>query len=152
MAFYRQLGAIPKTRHTLFRADSGDIYYEELMGEEGFSSDSSLLYHRTIPSAIVGARVWELPEQSLTPNAPLVPRHLKLHDLFTDEQARETDAVTGRRLVLGNADVRISYAWVGADLPALPQRHRRRMRLCRGGGRRRRNRFRLACPSVRATT
>ena len=26
------------------------------MGEEGFSSDSSLLYHRDIPSAIVDAR------------------------------------------------------------------------------------------------
>lgn len=117
MAYYRQQGAIPKTRHTLFRADSGETYYEELMGEEGFSSDSSLLYHRAIPSAIVGARVWDLPDQTLTPNAPLLPRHLKLHDLFTDEQARETDAVTGRRLILGNADVRISYAWVGKTSP-----------------------------------
>jgi homogentisate 1,2-dioxygenase len=117
MAYYRQLGAIPKTRHTLFRADSGEIYYEELMGEEGFSSDSSLLYHRNIPSSVVGARVWELPDQSLTPNAPLIPRHLKLHDLFTAEAARGTDAVTGRRLVLGNADVRISYAWAGATSP-----------------------------------
>ena len=26
------------------------------MGEEGFSSDSSLLYHRELPSAIVDAR------------------------------------------------------------------------------------------------
>ena len=26
------------------------------MGEEGFSSDSSLLYHRGVPSAIVDAR------------------------------------------------------------------------------------------------
>ena len=30
---------------------------------------------------------------------------------------QETDAVTGRRLVLGNADVRISYAWVGKTSP-----------------------------------
>jgi homogentisate 1,2-dioxygenase len=117
MAYYRQQGAIPKTRHTLFRADSGEIYYEELMGEEGFSSDSSLLYHRTIPSAIVGARIWDLPDQTLTPNAPLVPRHLKLRDLFTEEQAATTDAVTGRRLALGNGDVRISYAWVGTTSP-----------------------------------
>ena len=35
----------------------GELYYEELMGEEGFSSDSSLLYHRNIPSTIAGARV-----------------------------------------------------------------------------------------------
>lgn len=37
------------------------------MGEEGFSSDSSLLYHREIPSAIVDATVWELRDQSTTP-------------------------------------------------------------------------------------
>ena len=117
MAFYRQVGSLPKTRHTLFRDDSGAILYEELMGEEGFSSDSSLLYHRNIPSALVGAREWELPDQSLASNAPLIPRHLKLHDLFSSEDARGTDAVTGRRLVLGNADVRISYAWVGKTSP-----------------------------------
>jgi homogentisate 1,2-dioxygenase len=39
-----------------------------------------------------------------------VPRHLKLHDLFPDQEHKATDPVTGRRLVLGNADVRISYA------------------------------------------
>lgn len=117
MAFYRQMGSLPKTRHTLFRGDSGEILYEELMGEEGFSSDSSLLYHRNIPSALVGARAWELPEQSLAPNAPLIPRHLKLHNLFRAEDTNKTDAVTGRRLVLGNGDVRISYAWVGKTSP-----------------------------------
>nr|WP_281371686.1 homogentisate 1,2-dioxygenase [Petropleomorpha daqingensis] len=86
------------------------MYAEELMGEEGFSSDSSLLYHRGIPSALVDVRPWELPDQATTPNSPLVPRHLKLHDLFPGEEHKATDAVTGRRLVLGNADVRISYA------------------------------------------
>ena len=47
------------------------------MGEEGFSSDSSLLYHRGIPSAVVDATPWELPDQSLTENRPLLPRHLR---------------------------------------------------------------------------
>ena len=56
------------------------------MGEEGFSSDSSLLYHRGIPSAIVDSRPWELPDQSLTPNTPLMPLHLKLHELFPGEE------------------------------------------------------------------
>lgn len=117
MAYYRQLGSIPKTRHTLHRTDGGELLYEELMGEEGFSSDSSLLYHRTIPSSLVGAREWDIQGLATTPNHPLVPRHLKLHDLFTQDQAGETDAVTGRRLVLGNDDVRISYAWVGQTSP-----------------------------------
>ena len=45
-----------------------------------------------------------------------MPRHLKLHDLFPGEEHKATDPVTGRRLVLGNADVRISYAVSSADL------------------------------------
>jgi homogentisate 1,2-dioxygenase len=117
MAYYRRLGEIPPVRHTAFRSAEGTLYAEELMGEEGFSSDSSLLYHRGIPSALVGARAWALPDLRTTPNAPLMPRHLKLHDLFTAATARETDAVLGRRLVLGNADVRISYAWAALTSP-----------------------------------
>ena len=107
MAFYRQVGDVPGKRHTVFRGDDGALRYEELMGEEGFSSDSSLLYHRGVPSAIVDSQVWELPDLSTTPNHPLKPRHLRLHTLFSGEE--KVDAVQGRRLVLGNADVRISY-------------------------------------------
>jgi homogentisate 1,2-dioxygenase len=110
MAHYRRLGEVPPKRHTQHRAPDGALYYEELMGEEGFSSDSSLLYHRGVPSAIVASVVWELPDQARTPNHPLKPRHLRLHDLQTD-----TDPVTGRRLVLGNNDVRIGYVVTGTD-------------------------------------
>src|SRR6476661_8523540 len=104
MAHYRRLGEVPPKRHTQHRDPDGRLYYEELMGEEGFSSDSSLLYHRGVPSAVVASDVWELPDQSTTPNHPLKPRHLKLHDLPAGG-----DPVTGRRLVMGNGDVRISY-------------------------------------------
>src|SRR5438128_10642268 len=104
MAYYRRVGVVPPKRHIQFRDDEGRLYREELMGEEVFSSDSSLLYHRGVPSAIVASEVWELPDQSRTPNHPLKPRHLKLHELETG-----SDAVTDRRLVLGNNDVRIGY-------------------------------------------
>ncbi|MDT7577575.1 MAG: homogentisate 1,2-dioxygenase, partial [Pseudonocardiales bacterium] len=40
MAYYRQSGDIPPKRHTQHRTPEGGLYYEELMGEEGFSSDS----------------------------------------------------------------------------------------------------------------
>ncbi len=126
MAYYRQVGEVPPKRHIQFRDESGALLYEELMGEEGFSSDSSLLYHRGVPSAIVDSQVWELPDQATTPNHPLKPRHLKLHELFSEvsrlppSSASSTtgrvDPVTGRRLVLGNGDVRISY--VVADAPS----------------------------------
>src|SRR3954451_17256593 len=112
MAFYRQVGQIPPKRHTQVRKPDGGLYYEELMGEEGFSSDSSLLYHSGVPSAIVDSQVWELPDLTTTPNHPLKPRHLKLHDVET-----ASDAVTGRRLVLGNGDVRISYVVTNEPSP-----------------------------------
>ncbi|MGF7236464.1 MAG: homogentisate 1,2-dioxygenase [Frankia sp.] len=114
MAYYRQSGDLPHKRHTQHRRPDGGLYYEELMGNEGFSSDSSLLYHRNIPSAIVAARAWEPgPNLATVSNRPLTPRHLRLHDLFPGEEWKHADAVTGRRLVLGNGDVRISYVVAG---------------------------------------
>jgi homogentisate 1,2-dioxygenase len=122
MAYYRSVGDVPPKRHTQHRRPDGGLYREELVGEEGFSSDSSLLYHAGLPSAIVDARVWELPDQATEPNAPLLPRHLRLHELFAGEDrlgssSGPVDAVTGRRLVLGNADVRISYVVAGEPSP-----------------------------------
>ena len=114
MAYYRALGRLPRQRHTQLRDDDGHLFREELMGEEGFSSDSSLLYHRGVPSAITDSQVWELPDQTRTPNHPLKPRHLKLHDLQTG-----TCPVEGRRLVLGNNDVRITYVLTGTDASPL---------------------------------
>ena len=96
MAYYRHVGEIPPKRHTQARRPDGGLYAEELVGEEGFSSDSSLLYHRGIPSAVVDASPWELPDQTLSENRPLLPRHLKLHDLFPGEAGKALDAVTGR--------------------------------------------------------
>src|SRR5690606_38967930 len=61
-------------------------------------------------SAITDSQVWELPDLTTTPNHPLQPRHLRLHDLETP-----TCPVDGRRLVLGNADVRISYVVTGGE-------------------------------------
>ncbi|GGO72669.1 homogentisate 1,2-dioxygenase [Nocardioides deserti] len=110
MAYYRSVGDVPRTRHTQHRDPEGRLRFEELMGEEGFSSDSSLLYHRGVPSAIVASEVWEPADQRTAPNHPLAPRHLRLHDLRTG-----SDAVVDRRLVLGNADVRISYVVTGTE-------------------------------------
>src|SRR4051795_11071591 len=53
MPYYRQVGELPPKRHTQFRQPDGSLYAEELMGEEGFTSDSSLLYHRYPPTAIL---------------------------------------------------------------------------------------------------
>jgi homogentisate 1,2-dioxygenase len=122
MSFYRRVGEVPAKRHTQFRrpgdADQpGELYYEEMMGEEGFTSNSSLLYHRGVPSSLTNAVVWELPDLTTLGNHPVLARHLKLHDLWGDDDWQETDVVTGRRLVLGNDDVRLSYVVAGAPSP-----------------------------------
>ena len=91
MAHYRRYGDIPAKRHTQHRRPDGGLYYEELMGEEGFSSDSSLLYHAGVPSAIVDATGWEPGDLGTTPNHPLKPRHLRLHDLFPGADWKAAD-------------------------------------------------------------
>ena len=122
MAHYQAMGSIPPKRHTQHRRPAGrgkvgELYYEELMGEEGFSSDSSLLYHRNIPSTVAEYREWTVGDLATTANHPLLPRHLKPHDLFPAKVVKDTDVVTGRRLLLGNGDVRLSYAVAGAPSP-----------------------------------
>ncbi|MGL5851445.1 MAG: homogentisate 1,2-dioxygenase, partial [Phycicoccus sp.] len=122
MAHYQAMGSIPPKRHTQHRRPAGrgkvgELYYEELMGEEGFSSDSSLLYHRNIPSTVTAYREWAVGDLTTTANHPLTPRHLRPYDLFPGTVVRDTDVVTGRRLLLGNGDVRLSYVVAGAASP-----------------------------------
>jgi homogentisate 1,2-dioxygenase len=112
MPYYRRVGEVPPKRHTQFRQPDGSLYAEELMGQEGFSSDSSLLYHRHPPTAIVAAEAYAPPSWSKLPNRPLKPRHLRTHQL----DAPGRDAVLGRHHLLANDDVRISY--VLADEPS----------------------------------
>lgn len=46
MSYYRTVGEIPPKRHTQFRRPDCSLCAKELMGEEGFSFDSALLYNR----------------------------------------------------------------------------------------------------------
>jgi homogentisate 1,2-dioxygenase len=117
MAHYQHRGDVPPKRHTQHRDTEGSLFYEELIGERGFSSDSSLLYHRNIPSAIVDVRPWPIRDQQTIDNFPLTPRHFTLPELFGESEAKTTDVVVGRRLILANDDVRISYVVAGAVSP-----------------------------------
>src|SRR5438128_866051 len=98
MPYYRSVGEVPHKRHTQFRRPDGGLYSEELMGQEGFSSDSSLLYHRHAPTAIVSAEVFSPPPSRQAANLPLKPRHLRTHKLGHGS----ADAVLGRHPLLAN--------------------------------------------------
>src|SRR5262245_5675546 len=111
MPFYRAVGEIPAKRHTRFRRPDGGLYAEELMGEEGFVSDSSLLYHLHPPTAIVKSEGLGEAATEAAPNHPLLPRHFRTQDLPAGG-----DLVLGRQALLANDDVRISFA--AADAPS----------------------------------
>ena len=51
--YYASLGKVPRKRHVAFRQDDGSLYREQLVGLEGFSGISSLLYKNDYPSATV---------------------------------------------------------------------------------------------------
>lgn len=109
MPYFRSVGDVPRKRHLRQRGPDGGLLYEELMGEEGFSGESSLLYHLRSPSALVAAKTMDDDRPAPVPNHPLLPRHLRTSGL-----AAGGDAVTGRHLLLANADV--SICWVAADI------------------------------------
>src|SRR5712691_1497526 len=82
MPYYRVTGEIPRKRHVRFRRPDGGLYAEELMGEEGFASDSPLLYHAHLPTAIVKSEgLADAADAGTVPNHPLLPRHFRTGDL-----------------------------------------------------------------------
>lgn len=52
MPVYHHLGKIPRKRHTQFRNHAGVLYQEELVGTQGFSGVSSLVYHLHPPTIV----------------------------------------------------------------------------------------------------
>ncbi|MDQ1708952.1 MAG: homogentisate 1,2-dioxygenase, partial [Frankiaceae bacterium] len=105
MPYYRAVGEVPPKRHTQFRSADGGLYNEELMGVEGFSGESALLYHRGRPTAIVAAEPVDDVGRDTVANRPLLPRHFRTHELEAGG-----DLVRDRQLLLRNSDVRLLYA------------------------------------------
>ncbi len=113
MPHYRRVGDLPRKRHTTFFDPEGNRYLEQLMGQEGFSSRSALLYHRNAPSAILAIEPMDDPVgAALTADHPLTPRHLR-----TGKTPAGTDVVTGRHVLLGNSDLRIAHVRAGSSSP-----------------------------------
>jgi homogentisate 1,2-dioxygenase len=112
MPHYRSVGEVPRKRHVQFRQPDGRLYAEELMGEEGFSSDSALLYHRQLPTRIVNAVAAGSSEVALAAPEVLLPRHL-----MTGKLPAGSSVVEGRTVLMGNSSVRISYVAADQDAP-----------------------------------
>lgn len=77
MACYQRQGKIPRKRHVQFRSQSGDLYHEELVGTQGFSGVSSLVYHLYPPTIVKDKRTpWSVaPEIAISENLQALSFH-----------------------------------------------------------------------------
>ncbi|MEO6628297.1 MAG: homogentisate 1,2-dioxygenase [Aquihabitans sp.] len=118
MTHYRRVGRVPPKRHTVARDDAGNRLLEELMGSEGFSGSSSLLYHRASPSALVSIDALHDGREPLVANHPVTPMHVRTQELTDSERdAPGQDLVGGRAVVAGNDDVVIAVVDGGVSSP-----------------------------------
>jgi len=100
MPFYHKLGVIPHKRHTQFRKPNGELYREELMGLEGFSSIQSILYHHFIPPRVKKTADLGPVKPEIVDFGPI--RH---RAFATADAPKGGDAVSARRVLLANNDV-----------------------------------------------
>ena len=103
MPYYTKLGTIPKKRHVQFRRPDGALYSEEVFGTEGFVGPTSTLYHIHPPTQVSGWQTMYSTKTEFVETDVMRMRHIK-----TQPVTAEGDAVTGRKVILGNADVEMS--------------------------------------------
>jgi homogentisate 1,2-dioxygenase len=105
MPIYQQLGRVPRKRHVAFRKEDGSLHYEELVGNQGFTGPSSLLYHLRLPTAVKGVRPIRGLAWVTEPERVVRHRHFRSAGLVTGPSA-----VLDRVPLLFNSQVAISMA------------------------------------------
>ena len=105
MPYYHKLGHIPHKRHTQFRKPDGGLYSEQLFSTEGFSNDSSLLYHINPPTQIIKT------EKPVNIAPQIAEEKMLSHRSFEGFNIKPTkDFLESRVPVLVNNDVHIVLA------------------------------------------
>ena len=105
MSIYHKLGQIPPKRHTVFRKPDGNLYAEELVSTEGFSSLYSLVYHCHPPTIVK-----DLDEAYSVEPKIAREKHLKNISLIGFKIKPEDDYLKSRKPVLVNSDLHIVLA------------------------------------------
>jgi homogentisate 1,2-dioxygenase len=104
MPIYHTLGSIPRKRHIAFRKPDGGIYNEELVGHEGFTGTSSLLYHVHPPTMVKSVK--RLKETCYEPDPD---KTLKHRHFLTSKAKKGGSATLDRIPILFNADIAMLY-------------------------------------------
>ncbi len=105
MPHYQKAGTIPHKRHTQFRKPNGTLYSEQLFSTEGFSSDSSLLYHSHPPTQIIKT------DKPFSVIPEIAEEKMLQHRSFQGFKIKpENDYLKSRKPVLVNNDCHVSLA------------------------------------------
>ncbi len=148
MPFYHTLGQVPRKRHTVFRKPDGALYAEELLGHEGFSGTSALLYHVYPPTTVKAVKRLRDMVYERDPDRTLRHRHFR-----TSRVEPHGSPTLDRTPLLFNRDIAMLYVEPDrARRTLLPQRAGRRGGVRVQGQRRARDRSSATCRSARATT
>lgn len=105
MPHYHKMGQIPHKRHTQFRKPDGGLYAEQLFSTEGFSSNSSLLYHVHPPTRIIKT------EEPVDVSPKAASDNILKHRSFQGFNIKpEKEYLDSRKVVLFNNDVQMTLA------------------------------------------
>lgn len=105
MPHYHSAGTIPHKRHTQFRKPGGGLYSEQLFSTEGFSNDSSLLYHIYPPTQIIRT------DEPVNLMPKIAEEKMLKHRSFEGFNIKpEKDFLQSRKAVLVNNDCHIVLA------------------------------------------
>jgi len=105
MPYYQSHGYVPEKRHVVTRQENGDLYHEELVGTEGFSGTSSLVYHLHPPTMVLdmGAPYTVKPKIAIEEN-------LKCLSFAGFSIEPESDYIKSRKTLFVNNDMHIGLA------------------------------------------
>ncbi len=105
MPIYHTLGKIPPKRHTQFRKENGEWYYEQLFGTVGFDGMYTNSYHEQRPTQVKEIRK----QYSVAPKIAK-ENNLQSYKLKGFQVSPEDDFLESRKIVLTNSDCHIVLA------------------------------------------
>jgi len=105
MPIYHTLGTIPRKRHMALRKPDGGIHAEQLVGHEGFTGTSALLYHLHPPTTVKSVR--RVGEMKYEADCDQTLRH---RHFLTSRVKRGGSPTLDRMPLLFNQDVAMLYA------------------------------------------
>ncbi|HMX05138.1 MAG TPA: homogentisate 1,2-dioxygenase, partial [Chitinophagales bacterium] len=102
---YHQLGKIPNKRHVVYRNSEGQMYNEELVGTQGFSSLSTLAYHIYPPTRVIGTGT----PFDMRPRIA-IENNMRMLSFSGFDIPVEEDYLQSRKVLFVNSDLHIGLA------------------------------------------